>query len=334
MSKEESTILKGVAILMMLFLHLFCKENADICHSLLYIGDTPLVNILSRAANPVALFIILSGYGLSVVYARGGLSLRSQGKRLLKLYIYYWLILLIFVTLGHFIRPERYPGDLCNVILNIITWKNSYNYEHWFLFPYALISLSAYPLFRVIDKLGNKWGLLLFFCLSFLSNYVTSRYIAVYKLYDSVLAHFLTYVGFFFCFALGAVLHRLNNCGKLRIPVLERHPYIAVLLLVVIIFIRCLFTTSAFHSIYILFFIILFLHIPLCNTTQRFLIEMGKRSMVIWLTHSFFCYYLFHDFIYGFQYPIVIFCVLLAVSYACSIPIMILGKMIIKWLKI
>ena len=45
-------MLKGVAILMMLFLHLFNNpELNSICEPWIYIGDHPLVNILSRASN-------------------------------------------------------------------------------------------------------------------------------------------------------------------------------------------------------------------------------------------------------------------------------------------
>lgn len=35
----------------------------------------------------------------------------------------------------------------------------------------------------------------------------------------------------------------------------------------------------------------------------------------MWLVHTFFCYYLFHDWIYGSKYPIVIYAVTVLVSY-------------------
>lgn len=40
--------------------------------------------------------------------------------------------------------------------------------------------------------------------------------------------------------------------------------------------------------------------------------------MNIWMIHSWFCYYLFHDFIYSFSYPLVIFAMLTVISYICS----------------
>ena len=58
-------MLKGVAIFMMLFLHLFNSPNLlDSCHPLFFIGDVPIVSILTRVCKPVEFFLMLSGYGL------------------------------------------------------------------------------------------------------------------------------------------------------------------------------------------------------------------------------------------------------------------------------
>lgn len=45
MSKEESLIVKGVAILMMLYLHLFNQmTNVAICDNMIFIGNMPLIS--------------------------------------------------------------------------------------------------------------------------------------------------------------------------------------------------------------------------------------------------------------------------------------------------
>ena len=38
----------------------------------------------------------------------------------------------------------------------------------------------------------------------------------------------------------------------------------------------------------------------------------------MWLTHTYFSIYLFHDFIYGFRYPLLIYVVLVGVSLITS----------------
>lgn len=323
MSKEESTIIKGVAILLMLFLHLFNRTNLpELCHPLIYIGDQPLVHLLSRAANPVSFFIILSGYGLSFVYDKNNLSFPSQGRRLLKLYIHYWVILLVFVSIGHYVRPDAYPGSISKIIGNITSWNTSYNVEHWFLFPYAMLSLLAYPILKFMDKVGNARSLFLFFLISFISAYITSRYIAVYKLYDTILARVLTILGFLFAFGIGIMMHRVSTVRPLRIKKLEGRSGLTIGLLLLLISFRCLFKTGAFHTFYVFFFIMLFLHLPLHRNVRSFLVIMGEYSMPMWMIHTFFCNYLFKDFIFGFQYPLVIYLVLVGISLVCSIPIM------------
>lgn len=49
-----------------------------------------------------------------------------------------------------------------------------------------------------------------------------------------------------------------------------------------------------------------------------FLCEIGKKSTSMWLIHGFIYLYFFKDFIYGFKYPLVIFIVLVAITYAVS----------------
>lgn len=45
---------------------------------------------------------------------------------------------------------------------------------------------------------------------------------------------------------------------------------------------------------------------------------LGRQSMNMWMIHSWFCYHLFTDFTYSFGYPVVIYAVLIIISYACG----------------
>lgn len=78
MSKQESLMMKGVAILLMVFLHLFKINYADLYCSLFNIGGTPLPAFIARMANPVPFFLILSGYGLYASHQVGGV--RTTGS--------------------------------------------------------------------------------------------------------------------------------------------------------------------------------------------------------------------------------------------------------------
>lgn len=89
MTKQETQIMKGVAILLMIFLHLFNQmSNVELCRSFIYIGDIPFVYWLSAAANPVAFFLILSGYGMHFIHVRGKGDIH-RWNRIGKLYLHW-----------------------------------------------------------------------------------------------------------------------------------------------------------------------------------------------------------------------------------------------------
>ena len=81
-SKETNTIIKGIAVLMMLFLHLFNGQILDFYpelqelpyRPLCYLDGQPLEYIITRCCRPVPFFFILSGYGMSILYKKNRLS--------------------------------------------------------------------------------------------------------------------------------------------------------------------------------------------------------------------------------------------------------------------
>lgn len=330
MTKEQTTYIKGIAILMMLFLHLFNHWNPGEYSAWLYIGDRPLVNIIARACSPVGIFLMLSGYGLHYVYVRNKLSLKGQVKRLLKIYIHYWLILLIFVSIGHYVNESAYPGSLSKLLLNVSSLSSSYNAETWFLFPYTLLSLTAPFVFRFINKWGGYAVLSVSFVLYTISVYIISRYIAPAKDYDAWYNFVLVYFDVLLSFVVGAVFHFYVSKGKWRAHFLEKHSLYAVVALVTTFIINCFFTISVVAPAFEFIYVFLLIHIKFNVHIAHILQRLGRQSMVMWMTHSFFCYHLFHDFIYGFKYPLVIYVVLIVISYVVSIPITSIAKQIIS----
>ena len=70
LTKKQISITKGVAILFMLLLHLFCtKEYKDLFTPLIMIGETPLIYYFALFGDMcVAMYCFCSGYGLMVGY--------------------------------------------------------------------------------------------------------------------------------------------------------------------------------------------------------------------------------------------------------------------------
>lgn len=117
MTKESSGYLKGIAILMMVFLHLFNNLQNDMTLGyLLTIGDMPVIYYLTRMCNPVPFFLILSGYGLYSTYIKTGEV--KPWKRVSNLYIHLGIIYFLLLPLACWVRPEMYPGTVMTFIEN------------------------------------------------------------------------------------------------------------------------------------------------------------------------------------------------------------------------
>lgn len=330
MTRQETQVLKGVAILLMMFLHLFNQMcYVDITTPLLYIGDIPLVYLLTRCSNPVAFYLILGGYGLYSVYRKGD---NNRYKRVLILLIHFWIILFIFVSIGHILNSTIYPGSWQELVLNISTLDLSYNGEWWFLFPYLCLSLTSPFLFKLFDRFLVRYVLLVTFVIYLLTSFIISRYGAEY-LYDNLIIYnpFL-YFALLFPFSLGAMVAKVDFFGKIKKWFESKcmRNYMPILALLFLIVFRCFFSTSAFHPIYALLFISIFLLIKRPKFIDTIFEHLGAHSMNMWLIHSWFCYYLFSDFIYGFKYPVIIFLVLTVVSYLSSVIVNLIAKPIIK----
>jgi len=314
-SKENSTIAKGIAISMMLFLHLFNGNHANLCTNLVFIGNIPLATWLTRACNPVSFFLLLSGYGLAYKYEKNKLSSLNQSRSVLFLYINYWIILTFFLVIGHLLKPARYPGDLDSVLLNYLGWHTTYNTEMWFLFPYSIISICSVYIIRIIDRIGILWSFLITACIHLATSYGISRY-GVFLFNNMVLYQPLLFLHLLYSFTLGVIMKRLILNYRLTIP--QWGIWIGIIISVCLM---CIIDFDGCYMIYTPLMVILFCHIKYPKIIKKSLMELGKKSMPIWMIHTWLAYYLFQSYIYSLRYPLLIFIGLMAASYILSIPI-------------
>lgn len=323
LTKNETLQFKGVAILIMIFLHLFILEsNVALCEVNLYFHGKPLVFQLAKFAGIcVGLYLFLSGYGLYLSNKSGNAS--SPWKRILKLYLNFWIVLGVFISLASILYPERYPGDVGEIIKNFTGWHTTYNGEWWFLFPYILLVLSFNILFRWISLHSLKFLLLLTG-----GGYILS-YLIIWLNREFLYSHQLVYMPILYLsclpsFALGAVFAKydwfaiLKN--KIEIKTIGQN-ILWITVLVLLLLLRALCPISAVNIICMLLFVCWFAVVRKSEWIIWLLEKLGKQSTNMWLVHTFFCYYLFHDWIYGFKYPIVILMVTVLLSYLSGIII-------------
>lgn len=283
----------------------------------------PLIYVLARLTHPVEMFVILSGYGLYYVMQNRKYNVLKKVK---SLYLHYWLSLLVFIPVGALVvGNDIYPGSWERVVTNITGWYTNWNGTMWFLFPYALLALTSPYIFRVMDKINPYLYICATFVISIGGQFLVSRFGGSF-LYECQIVHMpIIYFNLLFSFSLGALLVKYNIVSRIKI-----NGWICWALIILLSIVRCTMSTGAFHSIYSLALILLYAKAIRPGIMDKFLQEMGKRSTSMWFAHAYFCYYYCKDFIYSFKNPLIIFLVLLALSYVSAIILDLLNKYLQK----
>lgn len=194
LSLQDSNILKGLAILLMLIHHLFYVQNGLYNDIFIFVTKDGVnhylvqeIGIFSKSC--VAIFVFLSGYGLMLQTENKGLgSLKSfYFRRFKKLYLNYWLIWIIFVPItifafGYTFRDayqNRIALNLLTDILGVHTLfiPNSdtycYNPTWWF---YSCI-IVLYVLFPFVYKTLKNGQALTMILIAFAISMLPTQYI-------------------------------------------------------------------------------------------------------------------------------------------------------------
>lgn len=322
---QKSNQLKSIAILMMLCIHLFNRDYVNLFTPIIFIGGQPLsyyVSLFCDACVPI--FAFVSGYGLYFKYQQNQERYTSDNLvRLKKLYINYWVILLIFaIGLGYFLQIKGYPGSIQKVILNITGLEPSYNSAWWFFTTYVFFVLTSSFWFRLLDKVNPY-----VFIISLLIVYAVAFYFRVYKNHifsNDILTWIHTQSALYFCtlfqFMLGAFTLKFNwntKVGQLFKNIKLKN-YLIILMMIGLVVFHGLVPNFIVAPFTAIAFIFLYLQLDLPKIGDRLLDFFTPHATNIWLIHMFFYMIYFKDFVYSFQYVPVIYFVLLIMCVASS----------------
>jgi surface polysaccharide O-acyltransferase-like enzyme len=283
----------------------------------MYVCNKPLVYLLSDFGDVcVPIYLFLSGYGLFSSFVSN--KYKNPFSRVISLWLNFIIILIVFVSIGSFIRPDIYPQNAKMLFLNILTWRYTYNPHWWFLFPYFMLVLTSKLLFKIINRYRSLLVFIAIAIMWFISQVIITQYREwLYQHY--FFYRMIFYFSVLFSFSIGALFAKEAIFHKIRSHFSNRIlSFIAPLIIMGIIVINMFYPTDIFNPIFAVVFIVCFIMMKVPDCIAKILRYLGHHSTNIWLIHAFFYMYIFHDFIYSFKFPIVIYCVLLLLSILSS----------------
>ena len=302
MTKENSKGLYGIAVLLMIYHHLFCIPERLNCsyYSLLGIdmggGKTLELKIAWFGKICIAIYAFITGYGL--FQSVNNKSMDTLTARLVYDYSYIIKKIFLFLTKVIIVFCVFAPigiglgkiefDNFVDLVLSAVGYNIKINSEWWYIKVYVCM-LLVFPIGNAFfehyrkNEILNKLLLLIVGTCAFI---VARQYLA------SV---------YFVIFCTGYLISKYRVFQKLDL-ITERKLRIGVICVVTAFVIRIIIADSAIYNDIDILITPLFIY-GVCilndyaNLYFKLLKKIGEYSTYIWLTHTFFCYYYFQKII-------------------------------------
>lgn len=317
LSKNDTLVLKGMALILLLIHHLFYR-NGGLYDDIYLFHDRYLVQEIGMIAKVcVTLFVLLSGYGLAINAENNGVIKDVKVfyfHRFKKLFLNYWFFWLTFVPISIFFFGrsffDAYSYDIYSQLFLDIFGLHAIFYQYptmcynptWWFYSCIILLYLFFPMLYSWAKKDHLSVVLMAIAVSF----VPIPQLATIQF--NILA-----------FVIGILM----VVGRVPRPHNSIFLVITVFILIVVrsfnsypLLIDC-FISAALVQLY--------RSIKLYKWISVVLAFIGKHSMNIFLFHTFIFYFWFRDIVYASSNPIIIFITLLAFC----IPI----SMVIEWMK-
>jgi peptidoglycan/LPS O-acetylase OafA/YrhL len=311
-SKQNTLIIKGGGILLMLIHHLFYSKETLPLYDDITIHGIGILNQLGIYCKLcVAIFVFVSGYGLAVSTSSDVKPMAFYKKRFMKLYMNYWFVWLLFVPVSVFLFGRTFAnayGDhvVVKSVLDFFGLLKMFGYDSynptWWFYNCIILLYLLFPLLR-------EW--------LWRSPYlVLSIAITIGLFFPIPGVNVIS--GYILTFVTGMLLSRMPLRWIENVK--WWHVLIALVFLSVWRFTKT--CPKQIADAMLCFGIAAFLYkVALWSWLVKLLEELGKHSMNMFLTHTFIFSFWFRDYIYITRNPLIIFLSLVVCSYLLSVAI-------------
>lgn len=326
LTKKDTQMAKGVAVLGMVMLHLFCRLDNLPYTPWIWVKEVPLIYYLGLFGDIcVPIFCFCSGYAhyLMADAQKSDYPKRIPGKAL-RFLCNYWIVVMLFSLLGLFFDHSGHiPGSWADFAGNMLVVGMNYNGAWWFVTTYLLLLVMS-PVLAALTKHINGIMLLVASLVGYFVAYML-RFNYVIEFANPVLQWLWTQVvllgtsqiGYF----AGAVCRKYGVIGNLRECMKSRT---ALRRSIVFAFPLAAFwghcvIQSSFLAPFTAAAVLLGLFLAkLPGWAEQSFLLLGRHSTNIWLVHMFFYLVLFEGFAFSAKYPVLILVLMLAVCFASS----------------
>ena len=359
LSRKDTKIIKGIAIVLMLIHHLWgfpYRLYGGELRSILSIFGYPLTSVIGLFGRIcVSFFMFLGGYGMYI--SNSGKSFDLVGK-VKSLYVGFWKVFVIFIPIGFlfFSKQGIYADDpnICTVFssfdtralfMNFVGLECNYNAEWWFFASY-LFAVISFPIVRRLIK-GKSASINIL--LVIVGTILIEKPIPTLAYNESLgvmndvflygrLACFSRFTGSFW---MGMVCANNGLLDRLAEGLKEKkllNPIIDVLGWAVMILLRGQLDDSIDIFIVPLLIVLSMDLLGRCKLLSLLFEKLGIESENMWLVHSFICYY------FGITARVVTITrwavpslvILIVMSYVTALLITYfwkgIGKLLVKWI--
>ena len=332
-TRRDTKIIKGVAICLMLYHHLFAYPmkvvDGNVFISLYNFGETTLSTYIGQFGRIcLPMFVFLSGYGC-YLSSKKAVDVQSLVfKQILGLYKSFWKVFFIFVPasiLFFGIRPAPVQREL---IYNFLGLGYSFNKEWWFITPYVLLLILFPGIKRFVERknAGLFTDLFLVVIFNGFVQYVLPEIIELdvfVFLRESVFwNHIKVMLGLLPGFVTGCIFARYGILDAVKSRLGGRLPWcLAAVAGMAALFYIHLYNYMFYDFINTAVFIVCLTVLLPTRPGQlvgRVFEILGEESTFMWLTHSFFCYYWCQKLVFAPRYSPLIFLWLLALSFVSA----------------
>ena len=338
LTKQDTQKAKGVAIIGMVMLHLFCRLGDLPYTPWLWIGETPLIYYLGLFGDfCVPIYCFCSGYAHYLLKEKHKTDYnKATAQKLLRFLSQYWLVVILFSAVGLLTgNGAVIPGSLSEFLGNLLLYRLSYNGAWWFVITYIFLSVLSPVLFKITQKLNPVVLLLLSGVVYFVSYLFRFQFpITISNAVLNWIWQQLILLGTSqFSYMIGMVSRKAQWASKLR-AICQGKPISSVCLLLALLAVfvgHCVVQSLIVAPITAMAVLLCLFGIRLPVIVDRLLLFMGKHSTNIWLVHMFFYFTLFENFVFVAKYPLFVLALMIAVCILTSVLINQISKGVQLW---